>query len=184
MLEFIENIDTKISLFINNLHCELLDFLMFHITHLYCTCVVYVAIIFAFVVIKKKQCWQDILFVALAVIAVSIITAVFIKPNVARVRPCNTAELQSMLHIVKNYTADSFSFVSSHAATSFAIAIFVHARLRKNYISILVFLWAFVYSYSRVYLGVHFFGDVLSGAILGMLFGKIFILLRSVKIYR
>ncbi|MDR1553876.1 MAG: phosphatase PAP2 family protein [Prevotellaceae bacterium] len=184
MLEFIENIDAKISLFINNLHCEILDFLMFHITHFYCTCVVYAAVIFAFAAIKKKQFWKDVLLLTLAVIIVSIIVAVFIKPNVARLRPCNTAKLQDLLHFVKNYTADSFSFLSSHAATSFTIATFVHARLRKNYISILIFLWAFAYSYSRIYLGVHFFGDVLCGAILGAFFGKIFSLSLKSKIFR
>ncbi|MDR2291894.1 MAG: phosphatase PAP2 family protein [Prevotellaceae bacterium] len=182
MFEFIEDIDIKISLFINNLHCEILDFLMFHITHWYCSCLIYAAVIFAFIAIKKQQCWQDILFLTLAVIFVSIIISVFIKPNVARLRPCNTAELQSMLHIVKKYTASSFSFVSSHAATSFAIAIFVHTCLRKKSISILIFLWAFIYSYSRIYLGVHFFGDVLCGAFLGILCGKIFIKLSLLSV--
>ncbi|MDR1983840.1 MAG: phosphatase PAP2 family protein [Prevotellaceae bacterium] len=173
MLDFIENIDAKISLFINNLHCGILDFLMYHITHLYCSCVVYAAVIVAFVVIKKKQCWKDILVLILALTVIIIIIAVFIKPNVARLRPCNTVKLQNLLHVVKGYTAQSFSFMSSHAATSFTIATFVHLSLRKKYISILIFIWAFAYSYSRIYLGVHFFGDVLCGAFLGIACGKI-----------
>ncbi|MDR0754868.1 MAG: phosphatase PAP2 family protein [Prevotellaceae bacterium] len=181
MLEFIENIDIKISLFINNLHCEMLDFLMFHITQWYCSCVIYAAVVFAFIAVGKPRCRQNILFLALAVIFISIIISVFIKPNVARLRPCNTAELQSMLHFVKGYTAESFSFVSSHAATGFTIATFVHACLRTKYISILIFLWAFVYSYSRIYLGVHFFGDVLCGAFLGILCGKILIKLCGIN---
>lgn len=172
MLDFIENVDAKISLFINNLHCELLDFLMFHITHFYCSVVVYVVVILAFIVIKKKQCLKDILFLILTIAVVMIIVSVVIKPNVARLRPCNTAELQGLLHIVKGYTATSFSFVSSHAATSFAIATFAYLSFGKKYISILIFLWAFIYSYSRIYLGVHFFGDVLCGALLGILCGK------------
>jgi undecaprenyl-diphosphatase len=135
---------------------------------------VYAIVIFAFVAIKKKQWGQYILFLAFALIAVSLVIDVFIKPCVARLRPCNTAELQGMLHIVKKYTAESFSFVSSHAATSFTIATFVYASLRKKWISILIFLWAFVYSYSRIYLGVHFFGDVLCGAVFGIFCGKIF----------
>ncbi|MDR2065827.1 MAG: phosphatase PAP2 family protein [Prevotellaceae bacterium] len=174
MLEFIENIDIKTSLFINNLHCGILDFLMFNITQWYCACMVYAILVFAFVAVKKKQWWQYILFLAFALIAVSLVISVFIKPCVARLRPCNTAELQGMLHIVRKYTAESFSFLSSHAATGFTIATFVHASLRKRHISILIFLWAFVYSYSRIYLGVHFFGDVLCGAVFGIFCGKIF----------
>ncbi|MDR0420235.1 MAG: phosphatase PAP2 family protein [Prevotellaceae bacterium] len=181
MIDFLENIDIKISVFINGLHCKTLDFLMFHITHLYCSCVIYAAVIFTFIAIKKKRWWKYVLLLALALIIVTVIIAVLIKPAVARLRPCNTAELQNILHLVKGYCAKAFSFLSSHAATSFLIATFVHATLRKKYISVLIFLWAFVYSYSRIYLGVHFFGDVLCGAFLGIFCGKILLNFFSIR---
>jgi undecaprenyl-diphosphatase len=129
---------------------------------------------------NKKRCLCNILFLTLALIFVSVLISAVIKPGVARLRPCNMEELHGMLHTVKQYAAESFSFVSSHAATSFAIVTFVHASLHKKYISILIFVWAFVYSYSRIYLGVHFFGDVLCGALLGIICGKIFIKLSKV----
>ncbi|MDR1347630.1 MAG: phosphatase PAP2 family protein [Prevotellaceae bacterium] len=173
MLDFIENIDAEISMFINGLHCGMLDFLMFHITRLYCSCVVYTVVILAFVAIKKQQCRKDVLLLVLAAIIVGVVIAAVIKPSVARLRPCNTAELQNIIHLVKGYCEKSFSFMSSHAATSFTVATFVHASLRNKYVSIMIFLWAFVYSYSRIYLGVHFFGDVLCGALFGILCGKI-----------
>jgi undecaprenyl-diphosphatase len=178
MFDFIKNIDTEISVFINGLHCGILDFLMFHVTQLYCSCVIYAIIIFVFVAVKKQQWWKDVLPLAFTLIIVIIVIAFAIKPSVARLRPCNIAELQNILHLVKGYCEESFSFLSSHAATSFAIATFVHASLRKKYISILIFLWAFVYSYSRIYLGMHFFGDVLCGTFFGIFCGMIMMNIR------
>ncbi|MDR1198554.1 MAG: phosphatase PAP2 family protein [Prevotellaceae bacterium] len=173
MLDLIENIDAEISMFINGLHCGMLDSLMFYVTHLYCSCVIYAIVILAFVAVKKQQCWKDVLLLALATVAVVVMIATIIKPSVGRLRPCNTAELQNVIHLVKGYCEESFSFMSSHAATGFTVATFVHASLRNRYVSIMIFLWAFVYSYSRIYLGVHFFGDVLCGAFFGILCGKI-----------
>jgi len=170
-MSMIENIDAQISLFLNSLHCGILDFLMFHITHFYCSVFIYIGVIAAFIVIKKKQCWRDILLLVITVVIVIILVDVLIKPCVARLRPCDTAEIQNMLHTVKNYKVSSFSFLSSHAATSFLIVTFTHLTLRKKYLSILLFLWATIFSYSRIYLGVHFFGDVLCGMFLGVACG-------------
>jgi undecaprenyl-diphosphatase len=167
----IENIDTHITLLINSLHCNILDFLMFHITHFYCSIFIYICVIATFITTKKTQCWRDILSLVIIFALILVIVSNFIKPSVARLRPCNTVEIQSLLHTVKNYTSNSFSFLSSHAATSFLIATFSHFALRKKWLSILLFSWATLYSYSRIYLGVHFFGDVLCGIILGVLCG-------------
>jgi undecaprenyl-diphosphatase len=72
---------------------------------------------------------------------------------------------------VKGCVTDGYSFFSSHAATSFAMATFVFLSLRKKYVSAIVFIWAILYAYSRIYLGVHFFGDVILGVIFGIFCG-------------
>ena len=167
MLQFLENIDIRISLFINSLHCSALNFFMYHITQLYCSVVIYAAVIVLFVAIKKNRFWIDVLFLLLAVAFVAVAIEFFVKPCVARLRPCNTEELQGLLHIVKGYKATAYSFFSSHAATSFAIAVYVFLSLRRKYISTFILIWAILYSYSRIYLGVHFLGDVICGMIFG-----------------
>jgi len=62
-----------------------------------------------------------------------------------------------------------FGFVSSHAANTFAFAVFTSLLLKNRIYVIFILLWAAVVSYSRIYLGVHFPGDVLCGALLGIM---------------
>lgn len=89
-----------------------------------------------------------------------------------RLRPCHTPDLLLVVHTVEK-CGGQFGFVSSHAANSFALAFFISGLLRKSYkwIPYLMYSWAVLTIYSRVYLGVHFPGDVLGGAILGMILG-------------
>lgn len=83
-----------------------------------------------------------------------------------------------------------YGFVSSHAANTFAVATFLTAALRKRYkwMGIVLFLWAFISSYSRIYIGYHYPGDIVCGAILGILVGlilwKVFQLLVVKKIWK
>ncbi len=102
------------------------------------------------------------------------ISASVIKPYVGRLRPCNTPELQRYIHLLVECGAGK-SFPSSHASNHFAFATFIAATLGRAYPGIRkwVFLWASLVAYSQVYVGVHFPMDVLCGAGLGILIGKV-----------
>jgi len=76
-----------------------------------------------------------------------------------------------MVHLVRNHCGGEYGFVSSHAANTFAIAAFTLLIIRKSWYSIFIILWATLVSYSRIYMGVHYPGDVIGGAILGFLLG-------------
>lgn len=91
-----------------------------------------------------------------------------------RLRPCHTPDLLLVVHTVEK-CGGQFGFISSHAANSFALAFFISGLLRKSYkwIPYVMYSWAALTIYSRIYLGVHFPGDVLGGAILGMILGWI-----------
>ena len=100
------------------------------------------------------------------------ISASLIKPNVGRLRPCNTPELQDLVHLIVE-CGGGLSFPSSHATNHFALGTFMAITLGKPYpwVRWAGPLWALLIGYSQVYVGVHFPGDVLFGGILGSLIG-------------
>lgn len=98
--------------------------------------------------------------------------ATLIRPEVCRLRPSNPENpLSEMVHIVGGYRGGSYGFPSCHAANSFALASFLTLLFANRKLSLFIFAWAVLNSYSRVYLGVHYPGDLLVGAIIGTAVG-------------
>lgn len=108
-----------------------------------------------------------------------------IKDSVQRLRPCHNESIKSMIHMVHG-CGGKYGFVSSHAANSFGVAMFFTLFFKHKYAGLLLMLWALVVSYSRIYLGVHYPGDVTGGALLGLILGIAFFRLDKfllLKIY-
>ncbi len=103
-------------------------------------------------------------------VTVSDLTAVHLFKNVfLRLRPCHEPSIAGMVHLVNDHCGGKYGFISSHASNSFALATFLSLLLGKKIrlFTLLIMLWAILLSYSRVYLGVHYPGDVIVGAIWG-----------------
>jgi undecaprenyl-diphosphatase len=96
------------------------------------------------------------------------------KTGVSRLRPCHDPALTGLMRDVK--CGGQFGFYSSHAANTFFIATFMSLLLYKKYrlLPCILFIWAIIVSYSRIYLGVHFPLDILMGALMGFFAGGFF----------
>lgn len=109
-------------------------------------------------------------FAAITVLFTDQISASLIKPVVHRLRPCNNPEIGARLLL--SYCGAGYSFVSSHAANHFGIAMFIIPFLQyRRMFGFLLLLWASLVSFSQVYVGVHFPADVFAGALLGIFTG-------------
>jgi undecaprenyl-diphosphatase len=91
--------------------------------------------------------------------------------KVLRDRPCHEPALIGNVHTVNGVCGGKYGFVSSHAANSFNVALLSLMFIRKKWFSAGILLWASVVAYSRIYLGVHYLGDVICGSILGAIIG-------------
>ena len=97
----------------------------------------------------------------------------FFKVTFHRLRPCNDPEIKGIIRIV--HQTDTYSFFSGHASNSMATMLFLYFILKKYYKYIfLIFLYPLIFAYSRIYLGVHFPTDILTGYIFGAVFGITF----------
>ena len=132
-----------------------------------------------FYLIFKAYGWKKglgLLLLTALMVAFSDQLTVFIKNYSERLRPNMDPSINEVIRILKNNS--SFSFVSGHATTSTAVALIMYLTLKKYYrYTIFFFIWPLLFSYSRMYLGVHFPLDVTMGVILGLLIGYVFYLL-------
>ena len=97
----------------------------------------------------------------------------FIKDSIGRLRPNNDTSINELIRILKR--PSSFSFVSGHSTTSFAVTTFIIATLKKYYkYPFILLIWPILFAYSRIYVGVHFPIDIFVGMLLGILIGYVF----------
>ena len=97
------------------------------------------------------------------------ISSSLIKPLVARLRPSHTPLVANMLHYVNDYHGGKFGFVSGHATNTVGIAVFLGLIYHSRLIRWSLFFFALFMCYSRIYLGVHYPGDIICGALMGAL---------------
>ena len=173
MLEKILELDKELLIFLNGLGSPTFDGMWLIITKQ-----VYWAPLFliVFYLLQKKLGWKNfgyyILFIALLIILCDQ-TANLFKHNFERLRPCNDPEVQDILRLYWK-KSKSFSFFSGHATNSMATTVFTFMILKKFYKhAYLLFLFPLIFAYSRIYLGLHFPSDIVTGYAFGAAFGFI-----------
>ncbi|MBR6639159.1 MAG: phosphatase PAP2 family protein [Muribaculaceae bacterium] len=169
MLDFLIELDTNIFLFLNDLHLPFFDYFMKAFTGKLIWAPMYALILF---ILYRRYGWKvATIFVLGTVLTVGLsdhICASHIRPYVERLRPSNILNLISPeVHIVDGYRGGAYGFPSCHAANSFALATFLSLLFSARRFTIFIYVWAFLNSYSRLYLGVHYPGDLIIGAMVG-----------------
>ncbi len=110
----------------------------------------------------------------------------FFKNGFQRLRPCFDTEVAPLMRLVKDTCGGRFGFYSAHASNTMAVALFFTHLLKSWWAlpGVLLLLWAFLVACSRIFLGVHFPGDVIAGIITGLVFGWLFSRLYQLFIHK
>jgi len=165
-----EQLDNQLFLFLNSAHSPFWDKIMFFLSMVFVWIPLYFTIL-VYMARKYKMKFFAILFFVILSVTFADQGALLIKNSVGRFRPCHEPALQGLVHTVNGICGGMYGFVSSHAANSFNIALISLMFIKNRWYSVLILIWAAAISYSRIYLGVHYPGDVLCGALLGSLTG-------------
>lgn len=170
MLEKILSLDEKLFIYLNGLGSETYDGFWLTITKQYNWIPLFLFLLY--LVFKKlgtKQTLYLLLFVVILLLFTDQITNVF-KNGFQRLRPCNNPAINTFIRVVQVRT--SFSFFSGHAANTMAVATFLYFIFKKDFKYFgLLFLWPLIFAYSRIYLGLHYPLDIISGYFFGAISG-------------
>ena len=179
MIETLNNLDTQLFYFINGLHCPAMDWVMWVLSARWSWLMVIMAA-FGLATLRRepKRWWLLLAAIGLCFLLADRGSVMLFKDTVCRLRPCHALE---NVHMFREGCGGQYGFISSHAANAFAIAMLFFLRYRRKrsaggskasrWVSVGMPVWALLTSYSRAYLGKHYPGDLLCGALFGLLIG-------------
>ncbi|MBP5547942.1 MAG: phosphatase PAP2 family protein [Bacteroidales bacterium] len=175
-------LDQSVFWWINEHHSTALDWILWCFSQSWCWLSV-ITIVFIFITLRKdRKNWLWVLAgLALCFLLADQISNNAFKDGIQRLRPCYELEGVRMFHTNKG---GLYGFVSSHAANAFAVAVFLSLLYghRIKSLPYLIIIWAVIVGYSRPYLGKHYPGDVICGALLGIGIGAmVYFVISKIK---
>ena len=170
LLQLLNQWDTDLLLAINDWHNGYWDTFMYAFSGKWVWVPMYAALVY---VLARNLPWRTTLWclvgVALCITFADQVGASLIRPWAERLRPANPENpISDLVHIVNGYRGGRYGFPSCHAANTFGLAFYLMLVVRRKALTGLLVAWALVTCYSRAYLGVHYPGDLLAGALLGL----------------
>lgn len=166
-------IDKQVTLWLNSFFTDYFDLFFYQYTSIPIWIPLYLAL--AWLIFSKQgiRGVVTLFFIAVLIILADQIASGLCKPLFERFRPSRDGVMQYLVHIVNDYRGGKYGFMSSHSANTFALAIFVALVVKNRFLGWTMFLWAMLSGYSRIYCGVHYVGDVMCGALLGIILGAV-----------
>ncbi|MBR0046414.1 MAG: phosphatase PAP2 family protein [Bacteroidaceae bacterium] len=171
----LNELDHQLTLAINGSDSLFWDNVMYTVTDTFSWTAVIVALL---VIIFKNNTWKEALMVyitiGLLIFVADRICSGLVKPMVERWRPTQDPQLMYLVDVVRNYRGGRFGFFSGHACNTMCMAMFLSWLFRSWKVTLTLFFWSFTTTFTRLYLGVHYLGDVCVGFLVGAILGGLF----------
>ena len=172
-MEELIHFDKELLLMLNGSDSLVMDTLIMTLTNALTWIPLYLSLFY--VVLKSNDTVRDILLVlagaGACVLLAGTVDDTIVKPLVARWRPGHDPEIGMLVDTVDGYRGGNYGFFSAHAANTFSIAMFISLLMRQRLLTIFLVAWSLINCYTRLYLGVHYPGDITVGLIWGGLVG-------------
>ena len=171
MIDYLMDIDADALLAVNGLHDLFQDAFWWLVTAKWSSALLLLALLWVLLHQNRRHTLLVLAMLVLAVLVADQVSSGLIKHIVGRLRPTHDPSLESMVHVINGYRGGLYGFVSSHAANYSAVAMLVSLVMRRRLVTISMFSLALLQCYSRMYLGVHYPGDIIGGLAVGVLAG-------------
>lgn len=172
-MEEIIQFDKQLLLMVNGSDSTFLDWVVMTLTNAKTWIPLYLSLFY--VVLKTNRNVREVLLImaaaGLCVLLAGTIDDEIVKPLVARWRPTHDPQIGSIVDTVDDYRGGNYGFFSAHASNTFSIALFFSLLMRQRLLTIGLVLWSLTNCWTRLYLGVHYPGDITVGLIWGALVG-------------
>lgn len=175
-MEFLQSLDKDLFLLINGWHNSFFDPIMYWFSHKLIWVPMYLLIAFLMIRRYKMRGVLMLVFIGMVITLCDQTASGILKDAVQRLRPSHEPSLEGLVHLSKAGPGGKYGFVSSHAANVFGLATFLYFVLDQKFrvLKYWLFTWAVMVSYSRIYNGVHYPGDVIVASFIGAAYGWLF----------